>query len=42
VPGQVPLAAFIFVEKTTPFGIPAGQVAGVLMLGAAVVVGVAT
>lgn len=41
VVAMVALAAFIFVEKTTPFGIPAGRVAGVLMLGAGVVVGVA-
>ncbi len=36
VAAMVALAAFIFVEKTTRFGVPAGRAAGVLMLIAAV------
>jgi len=36
VAAMVGLAVFIFVEKTTRFGVPAGRVAGVLMIAAAV------
>jgi predicted metal-binding membrane protein len=36
VAAMVGLAVFIFVEKTTRFGAPAGRVAGVLMIAAAV------
>lgn len=35
VPLMVLLAALIFLEKTTPYGVPAGRIAGVLMLVAA-------
>lgn len=36
VAAMVALAVFIFAEKTTRFGVPAGRVAGVMMLVAAV------
>ena len=36
VAAMVVLAVFIFIEKTTRFGVPAGRVAGVLMIAAAV------
>jgi predicted metal-binding membrane protein len=36
VAAMVLLAIFIFVEKTTRFGVPAGRLAGVLMLAAAI------
>jgi predicted metal-binding membrane protein len=42
VVAMVALAAFIFVEKTTPLGVPAGRVAGVLMLVASVATVVAS
>lgn len=38
VAAMVALAVFIFVEKTTRFGVPAGRVAGMVMLVAAVAV----
>lgn len=37
VAAMIALAVFIFVEKTTRFGLPAGRVAGALMLVAAIV-----
>jgi predicted metal-binding membrane protein len=36
VAAMVLLAIFIFIEKTTSFGVPAGRLAGVLMLAAAI------
>ena len=36
---MVLLAVFIFIEKTTRFGVPAGRLAGVLMLAAAIATG---
>ena len=35
VAAMAAMAVFIFVEKTTRYGIPAGRLAGVLMLAAA-------
>jgi predicted metal-binding membrane protein len=38
VAAMVALAVFIFIEKTTRYGVPAGRLAGALMVAAASIV----